>query len=194
MKLSNLEYLYFWRLYEMYKTALLIIDVQHGVFMRKEYDGMAIYNEDILLNNLKRLIQKAKSANTPIIYIQHMYENFPLMEKGQPLWDVHPNIKPESTDVIIEKYHADAFLNSTLDETLKNLGITDLVITGLQTAYCVDTTCRRAFSLGYKTVLVIDGHSTLDSDILSADKIIAHHNSVLGSQFVELKTSDEIVF
>lgn len=178
----------------MSNTALLVIDVQHGIFMRKEYDGMAVYNEDIFINNLKSLIQKARAVNIPVIYIQHMYEDFPLMEKGEPLWEVHPAIKPESGDVIIEKYHADAFLKSALDETLKNSGITNLVITGLQTAYCVDTTCRRAFSLGYKTVLVSDGHSTLDTEILPAEKIIAHHNDVLGSQFVELKVSDEIEF
>lgn len=178
----------------MGKSALLIIDVQHGIFMRKNYDGMAVYYEEIFLDNLKNLIQKAKAANVPVIYIQHMYENFPPMEKGQPFWEVHPHIKPESTDIIIEKHHADAFLESALNDTLKSLGVTRLTITGLQTAYCVDTTCRRAYSLGYKTVLVSDGHSTLDSDVLSAEQIIAHHNSVLGSQFVELKTTNEVDF
>lgn len=178
----------------MSKTALLIIDVQLGIFMRKEYDGMAVYHEEIFINNLKALIQKAKNANVPVIYIQHMYKDFPLMEKGQPLWEVHPEIKPAQDDIVIEKHHADAFLDSVLDETLKNHHITNLVITGLQTAYCVDTTCRRAFSKGYKNVLISDGHSTLDSDILSAEQIIAHHNSVLSSQFAELKTTSEIEF
>lgn len=58
---------------------------------------------------------------------------------------MHPDIKPEQGDVVVEKSYADAFHNSTLDQVLKSLNITDLVITGLQTAYCVDTTCRRAF-------------------------------------------------
>ena len=178
----------------MGKTALLIIDVQLGIFMRKNYDGMAIYNEQLLLENLKTLINKAKTANAPVIYIQHMYENFPLMEKGQSLWEVHPDIKPEQNDIVVEKCHADAFYGSALNDTLVNLNATGLVITGLQTAYCVDTTCRRAHSMGYKNVLVSDGHSTLDSDILPAEKIIAHHNSVLGSQFAQLKTANEITF
>jgi len=178
----------------MGKTALLIIDVQLGIFMRKNYDGMAVYHEETLIRNLKTLIQKAKSVNVPVIYVQHMYKGFPLMEKGQPLWEVHPEIEPAEGDIVIEKYHADAFMESTLDETLKNFQVTDLIITGLQTAYCVDTTCRRAYSMGYKNVLVSDGHSTLDSEILSAEQIIAHHNSVLGSQFAELKAANEIEF
>lgn len=178
----------------MSKTALLVIDVQYGIFMRKNYDGMAVYHEETLIRNLKSLIQKAKSANAPVVYIQHMYEDFPLMEKGQPLWEVHPDIKPERDDIIVEKRYADAFLESVLEGILKKLDITELVITGLQTAYCIDTTCRRAFSLGYKNTLVSDGHSTLDSDVLPAETIIAHHNSVLGSQFAELKTSKEVEF
>ncbi len=178
----------------MNTTALLVIDVQLGIFMRKHHDGLAIYREEVLLENIKALIGKAKKAHSPVIFTQHMYTDFPLMEKGQPLWEVHPGIKPEQDDIVIEKYHADAFYESSLDDTLKSHGIKNLVITGLETAYCVDTTCRRAHSLGYTNILVSDGHSTLDSDILKAEQIIAHHNSVLGSQFAELAPSAEIVF
>jgi nicotinamidase-related amidase len=178
----------------MNKAALLIIDVQLGIFMRKNYDGMAIYNEELFIKNLRTLINKAKTVNAPVIYIQHMYRDFPPMEKGQPAWDVLPDIKPEPDDIIIEKHHADAFHESALQEILCNLGVTNLIITGLQTAYCVDTTCRRAYSMGYKNILVSDGHSTLDSEILSAEQIIAHHNQVLGSQFAALKTTDEVTF
>ncbi len=178
----------------MGNTALLVIDVQLGIFMRKHHDGMAIYQEEALIKNIQTLIHKAKAAHSPVIFIQHMYTDFPLMEKGQPLWEVHPDIKPEQDDIVIEKYHADAFYESALEDTLKNHAITNLVITGIQTAYCVDTTCRRAHSLGYKNILVSDGHSTLDSDILSAEQIIAHHNSVLGSQFADLAATADIVF
>lgn len=176
------------------ETALLIIDVQKGIFMRKEYDGMAVYNEDSFIANLKSLIKKAKFAHVPVIYIQHIYENFPPMEKGQPGWEIHPDIKPEENDIVIEKRHADAFFESMLGDVLNNLNIKNLLITGLQTAYCVDTTCRRAYSLGYKNILVSDGHSSLDSDVLPAKNIIDHHNSILGSQFAELATTDEISF
>ncbi len=178
----------------MNHTALLIIDVQLGVFMRKHHDGMAVYQEESLLKNIKALIRKAKSADAPVIYIQHMYTDFPLMEKGQPMWDIHPDIKPEQGDVVIEKDHADAFHESALDNTLKQLGVSRLIITGLQTAYCVDTTCRRAHSLEYKTVLVSDGHSTLDSEILKAEQIIAHHNEVLGSGFADVLPTYKIIF
>lgn len=174
--------------------ALIIIDMQHGIFMRKEYDGVAIYKEDELLLNINSLIKKAKKAGAPVIYILHMYKDFPMMEKGQPLWQVHPAIKPGLTDIIVEKHHADAFYRSLLHDTLIGLGVTDLVITGIQTAYCVDTTCRRAHSLGYSNILASDGHSALDGGILKAEQIIAHHNEVLGSQFASVMPACSIEF
>ncbi len=65
----------------------------------------------------------------------------------------------------------------------------------MQTEFCLDTTCRRAYSLGYKeNILVKDAHSTFDTDVLSADKIIEHHNNILGGRFVTLKESREIIF
>ncbi|HEX3047657.1 MAG TPA: isochorismatase family protein, partial [Bacillota bacterium] len=62
------------------------------------------------------------------------------------------------------------------------------------TEFCVDTTCRRAFSLGYETTLVQDAHSTFHSKVLTAPQIIAHHNNVLGGWFVTLKSTGEIDF
>lgn len=178
----------------MNTTALLIIDVQLGIFMRKEYDGMAVYQEETFLANLQSLLTKARAAKAPVIYIQHMYKDFPLMEKGQPMWNVHPAIMPLPGDIIIEKNHADAFYESDLEDTLRRLGVNRLVITGLQTAYCVDTTCRRAHSLGFDNILVTDGHSTLDSDTLTASQIIAHHNAVLGSQFAATTVTSQVEF
>ena len=66
------------------------------------------------------------------------------------------------------------------DATLKDLGVKELLITGLQTEYCVDTACRAALSHGYDVVLVEDGHSTGDAD-LPAEEIVRHHNALLAN-------------
>jgi nicotinamidase-related amidase len=178
----------------MGKTALLIIDVQHGVFLRKHYDGKAVYQEEAFLENLKTLSEKARASGVPVIYIQHLYENFPPMAKGSPYWLTHPAIAPGEGDIVIEKSHADAFWDTPLLETLQNLRIDTLVLTGMQTEFCVDTTLRRALSLGFTNIIVSDGHSTLDSDTLTADKIIAHHNEVWATQFAKVLPADKIMF
>jgi nicotinamidase-related amidase len=58
---------------------------------------------------------------------------------------------------------------------------------------CVDTTCRRAFSLGYKVTLAQDAHSTWKTDHPTASQIIEHHNRVL-RWFANLKDSSKISF
>ncbi len=80
---------------------------------------------------------------------------------------------------------------------LQGMSIENLIIMGMQSEFCVDTTCRRAFSLGYNSILVSDAHSTFDNDVLPAEKIIQNENRILGGKpdgrFVKLKTSDEVV-
>lgn len=100
---------------------------------------------------------------------------------------------PDKQDVIIQKATPDSFLNTTLEDELKKQGIEQLVITGIQTEVCVDTTCRRAFSLGYKVTLISDTHSTWDSQAITAQEIINHHNGVL-RWFAEVNPSRSITF
>jgi nicotinamidase-related amidase len=77
---------------------------------------------------------------------------------------------------------------------LKSKNVRKLVVAGLQTEYCVDTTCRRAYSLGYEVVLVRDAHRTWDSGNLSASQIIDHYNKVLVGWFATLKDEKDVSF
>jgi nicotinamidase-related amidase len=172
-------------------TALVIIDVQLGMFD----ESNPVYKGDELLDTIKRLIERARGADIPIVFIQHDggNENSPI-HPDKPGWSIHPAIHPEKNDVILRKRHPDAFQETRLQEELEKAGIQKLVIAGIQTDYCVDTTCRRAYSLGYDVTLVEDGHSTWDTEILKAAQIIAHHNYVLGDWFATLKPASGITF
>jgi hypothetical protein len=96
--------------------------------------------------------------------------------------------------VVVQKLHPDAFRDTSLPQELASRGIQHLIISGIQTEYCIDATCRRAYSLGYEVVLVKDAHSTWDTDHLTARQIIDHHNNVLGGWFAELREASEIEF
>ena len=74
---------------------------------------------------------------------------------------------------------------------LAEAGIAELVIAGMKTEFCVDTTCRAAAGLGFRPVLVADAHTTTDSPLLQAELIIGHHNRTLGGAFAQLiQTAD----
>ena len=171
-------------------TALLIIDMQWGNFQ----EPYPIHGGGGLLKKAKRLIEKARSAKIPIIYIQNNGGTGDPDEFGTPGWEIHPSIEPEPSDIVVQKGSPDAFHKTDLQHGLRPKRVRKLVVTGLQTEYCVDTTCRRAYSLGYEVILVRDAHSTWDSSSLSASKIIDHHNKVLGGWFVTLKDEKDVSF
>ena len=74
------------------------------------------------------------------------------------------------------------------------LEVKKLVIGGLQTEWCIDSTVRRAYSLGFDVTVVEDGHSTMNSSVLDASKIVAHHHQVFGGRFARLKLGKDIDF
>jgi len=94
---------------------------------------------------------------------------------------------------------ATAFFETDLEARLKERGITHLVVGGCMTQFCVDTTVRRAVSMGYDITLLADGHMTADMGALTFDTIIAHHNMVLdgfdaGAHTVTLRPISDIRF
>ncbi|WP_198317039.1 cysteine hydrolase family protein [Sutcliffiella horikoshii] len=170
------------------KEALLVLDVQNGMFQ----EGNVVYKGDRLLQSLKDLINRARSNKTPIFYIQHNAPTGKPLEYGTKGWEIHPDITPNAQDVIIQKTTPDSFFHTTLHEELKKQGIKHLVIAGIQTEACVDTTVRRAFSMEYKVTLASDTHTTWDSNI-TAQQIINHHNGVL-RWFADVYPSKDITF
>ncbi|WP_232735651.1 cysteine hydrolase family protein [Alteribacter populi] len=171
----------------MSRTAVLIIDVQNAMFDKSN----PIYDGERFLSNLQDLISKARTAKIPVFYVQHNDEEY---VTGTPSWEIHSSITPNEGEVIIQKSTPDSFHETYLNEKLKEHEIEKILIAGNQTEYCIDTTSRRAFSLGYDVTLVKDAHRTWNSNTLSAQQIIDHHNEVLGNAFVTLKKTKEIQF
>ena len=171
------------------KKCLLVIDVQQGMFNLSR----PLYRSAYILVGIKKLIQNAKINNVPVIFIQHCGKEKSLFEKGTPGWQIHPAIAPNESKIIIEKKYSDAFQDTNLNSTLKELSVETLIICGLVTEGCVDTTVRRAFSLGYKVVVVSDCHSTTDSEVLNAKQIVDHHNHIFRI-FAQVKEFNEIIF
>ena len=174
----------------MSNVALLVIDVQMFGFG----DDSPVYASEALLDNIGDLIARARAAGVPVIYVQHCGATGEIDEPGAPAWEIHPAIAPAEGEPVVQKRHPDAFQETTLQAELGSRSIKRLVVAGMQTEYCVDTTCRRAYSLGYDVVLAKDAHSTWDTEHLTAVQVITHHNAALGDWFVTLKATHEILF
>ncbi|MBC6973144.1 cysteine hydrolase [Bacillus sp. Xin] len=159
------------------KKALLVIDVQEGMYTA----GGPVFKGQELLETLQELIQKCRLHEIPVIYVQHNGPQGHPLAKGKPEWNIHSAIAPKDGDIMIEKETPDSFYKTNLHKILQDNEIEHVIMSGMQTEYCVDTTTRSAFSEGYKVTLVRDAHSTFDSEQLSAEEIVKHHNAVLGA-------------
>ena len=170
-------------------TALVVIDVQQGMFT----EPLRPHRPEALLAAIRALQDRARGEGIPILHVQHAAGAGDALARGTAGFAIHAQVAPKAGEDVVVKDRCDAFLGTGLDARLRALGIGRLVIAGMQTEYCVDTTTRAAFAHGYKVVLAADAHSTFDSAALKAPDIIAHHNTVL-RDFAEVVEAASIRF
>ncbi|HSR51707.1 MAG TPA: cysteine hydrolase family protein [Acidobacteriota bacterium] len=169
--------------------ALLVVDVQTGLFSPS---SPKLKNATGLLGRITELIGRARQRGTPVIYTQFGGPSGTPLELDSPAAAIHPSVAPREDELVIHKDDSDAFLRTDLAERLKELGVETLIVCGLQSEFCVDSTCRTAYALGYQVVLVEDGHTTTDSDTLTGAQIADHHNRTLSRAYVTLSRAADV--
>ncbi|HJO94795.1 MAG TPA: cysteine hydrolase family protein [Victivallales bacterium] len=152
-------------------NALIIIDMQKVSFSTKER-----FDTKGTIKRINNLIETFNANNGKIIFIQHDGSKeegcFPLTEG----WEILDALIKKESDTIIRKTICDSFYKTTLKQTLTELNINTLIITGCATDYCVDTTVKSAISNGFNVVIAKDCHTTADKPYMKAEKIIQHYN------------------
>ena len=176
-------------------VALIIIDVQTAL-CSGEYKTFDCEN---VIKRINLVSEKARLAGVPVILVQHESTEDELFRNGSPGWQLAESLVRAQTDILIGKKATDSFHKTELEETLRKLGVDRMVVCGMQSDFCVDTSIRRALALGYPVDLISDGHTTVDNGILTASQITAHHNQTLSNiesfgPRVRLIKSDEVCF
>ena len=142
------------------KEALLIIDVQNDYFPGGTNELVRPYEVE---KKIQELIADSRKNGRPVIYIQHFNppdDSFFL--EGTKGAEISERIKPEAGDKVIVKRYPNSFLETELDEYLKSLQVDTLIICGMMTHMCVDTTVRAAMDYGYQVKLAADACATMD--------------------------------
>jgi nicotinamidase-related amidase len=162
-------------------TALVIIDVQNGLLDGRGGDRPeeTSHAMDATIGRIAGLLDRARAAGIPVIYIQHDGGPGHRLQPNTKAWEIRPEIAPKPGEPVIRKRASDAFFETPLNAELAALRVKRIVVAGCMTQYCVDTSVRRAVTLGYDVVLAADGHATADTGVLRFEQIVAHHNDVL---------------
>jgi nicotinamidase-related amidase len=150
-------------------TALLVIDVQNGVV-----DGA--HERDLVVSNIKTLVDKARAEDVPVVWVQHSSDELP---QGSEVWEYVPELVRAESEPLVHKEYGDSFEATDLEAILASRGVGALVVTGAQTDACVRSTLHGAITRGYDATLVADAHTTEDLSAYGApppDQVIAHTN------------------
>ncbi|MGC1329274.1 cysteine hydrolase family protein [Pseudomonas sp.] len=173
------------------RPALLIVDVQVGLI----HGPQQPYQRERLLATINQVIAQAHEAGAPILAVRHTGPAGSPIAQGSPFWQVAAELQLEGRDArLFDKQASSAFQGTDLEHWLKEAQVEDLVIVGLKTQYCVDSACRAAAQLGFKPVLVADGHSCMDTELLAAEVIIAHHNHTLHGPIARVVEAANLLF
>ncbi|GGC91839.1 cysteine hydrolase family protein [Enterococcus wangshanyuanii] len=143
------------------KQALLVIDVQNDYF---EHGKMALVEPLKALHQVNRLEEHFINKKLPIIYIQHIKEdpNADFFGRGTEGSLLHSDLRVEDRAIIVEKQTPNSFFKTNLLKILESLQIEQVVITGMMTHMCVDSTTRASKELGYDPIVISDATATKD--------------------------------
>ena len=135
---------------ESNQTALLVIDVQNFYWEKESHEEY--------IANLQKIISAARNKGFHIIYIKHVWgEN-----TEDQIFDIREEIKPGEGEEVVIKRTPGSFFQTNLEEILKKKGIQNIIITGMKTNHCCDTTTREASARGYHTMVINEGVRTFD--------------------------------
>jgi nicotinamidase-related amidase len=171
--------------------ALVVIDVQKAMFENPHFQP---FDGEIVVDRIAGLIAKARAQNAPVFFVQHDGGPDDSFGAGKPGFPFHDKLTPQPGDDVTVKTKSSAFHGTDLDAKFKRAGIDQLVITGMQSEYCVTSAIRGAYERGYTLTLASDAHSTFDTKFAKARDIVAIINDTSSGSFATLVKAEDVDF
>lgn len=136
--------------------ALVVIDVQNGIV------NFGDFQEELSI--IENVIKDFKEKGRPVIFIRHVdnVEDSPLY-RGSVGSELHSSLK-EYAEFVIEKQTPSSFFNTNLSDTLEQLGVKHLFITGFNTEFCCMFTAIAAFDRGFEVTFIENATGTVNTD------------------------------
>ncbi len=138
------------------ESTLILVDCQNtytqGVM---ELEGV-----QAALDETAVLLDRARSADIPIVHIQHDDGPGSLYDITGESGAIVSRVAPRESEPVVVKNYPNSFVNTGLDQQLKSVGAQNLIIAGFMTHMCINSTARGAFNLGYAPTVVAAATAT----------------------------------
>lgn len=177
-------------------SALLVVDMQR--FFLEEASPIFTCGGVAVLPTVKRTVEAFRQADRPVIFTQHVHHpgnlDIGILDwwwpakclEGSPESEVHPDLTPRPTEKVVTKHRYSAFYNTDLETVLRCLKVEDVVISGLMTNLCCESTARDAYFRDYRVHFLADGTGSVSEEMHLASLL----NLAFG--FAYVTTSDAI--
>lgn len=157
------------------KSALLVVDMQK--FFLDPASPTFTHGGPAVLPNVKKLIAAFRKAGRPVIYTCHVHHPDRLDAgimgwwwegmclEGSPESQVHDELAPLPGEKVVLKHRYSAFYNTDLETILRCMKVEDLVISGIMTNLCCESTARDAYFRDYRVFFPADGTGSVTEEM-----------------------------
>lgn len=177
-------------------TALLVIDIQAFYFPG---GLMPLVGPEEAAARAGKVIAAFRAAGRPVIHVQHLPKDVDTPDPtgvGEP-YRIRPEVLPAPGETIVGKHHASSFRDTELLAVLHELGVTRLVVVGMQTHMCVEAAVRAAADLGFEVTVVHDACATrdltFDGTTVPAAQVHAAALAAMKGSYAEVVSAAELV-
>lgn len=172
----------------MNNIVLLVVDVQNALIKAHPY------NEQGVIENIKKLIAIARDNKKEVLYVRHDDGKGTEFEQGTDGWQIYNEVVPKDGELIFEKQYNSAFHKTELRKYLQDKGIDTIILMGLQTEYCMDATLKSAFDYNYKLIIPEETNSTFDNEYLSGKKLYEFYNyEIWNKRFASVMPVEDVI-
>lgn len=179
----------------MNDTVLIIIDIQNMYFEEGSYK---LFDADEASLKAAKILNHFRSKNLPVIYIKHLFKDNKITKQElMRKCEIHKNVMPVHGEIIIEKNYPSSFLNTDLKTCLDDLKASKLVVAGMMSHMCIDTTVRAAQNYGYDVTVLEDACTTKNLNTKNGEIHASVVHDVfmasLNGTFARVMTVDEYI-
>ena len=192
--------------FEPARTALVNVDVQRCFV---EQSPLAAENGRELVDRINCLAASCRDAGMPVIHTRGwmradgsnlgvMAEMVPpfivaLYTEGAESAELHDALEVASTDIILDKPRYGAFHGTDLELIIRSKGVDTIIVSGIATNICCETTAREAAQRDFRVIFLSDGTGTKEMNGVSADELQRSTCASLGMVFAQIATIEEVM-
>lgn len=176
--------------------ALILVDIQLDYFPGGEYP---LIGPEEAAASARTVLDAFRAAGEPVVHIFHVATEpeATFFRPETPGLAFHPLVAPIEAETVLEKHEPNSFIGTGLQKHLSDAGITDLVIVGMMSSMCIDSTTRAAQELGFDVTVVSDACAAPDlsfgDQVIPGSIVHASFMAALDGSFAAVVSSADLL-